>query len=199
MLIVLVKLQLKTSMQKTNLKRGFTLIEIMVASSIFVIIIMLSSGSILTIFDANQKSKNLRSSMDNLNFTLESMTRAIRFGSSYHCSSSNPPTSSPRDCDDNQAGSSTFYFLDDAGNQVRYTLNSGTIYRSINGSSDYALTSSDITIDKLTFRVYGSAIYPDLFQPQVIIVISGHVGTKAFTNSTFTLHTSISQRRFDFQ
>ena len=45
--------------------KGFTLIEIMVSVSIVLVIMVIVSGSILSIFTANQKSKNLRSVMDN--------------------------------------------------------------------------------------------------------------------------------------
>ena len=64
--------------------RGFTLVEIMVAVSVFVLVMVISSGAIISVFNANQKSKNLRSAMDNLNLTMESMTRTIRFGTKYH-------------------------------------------------------------------------------------------------------------------
>ena len=69
--------------KKGGSNHGFTLIEIMVAVSIFSLIMVISMGSILSVFDANKKSQTLRTVMDNMNFTLEGMTRTIRFGRNY--------------------------------------------------------------------------------------------------------------------
>jgi type II secretory pathway pseudopilin PulG len=182
--------------QRNKMNKGFTLIELMVASSIFIIVMLISSGAILAVFDANQKSKNLRSVMDNLNLSLESMTRTIRFGKNYHCGSSGS-LSSPLDC--GGSGQNSFTVLDVSNSQVTYSLVGGRILRTT-GLSSYYMTSTDLTITNLAFRVYGSAPYstPNYQQPQVIIVISGYVGIKATTKSTFTLETTISQRQFDF-
>lgn len=182
------------SIQKEK-KRGFTLIEIMVALTIFTLIMTMSLGSILSVFDANQKSKSLRSVMDNLNFSLESMTRTIRFGNSYHCDSSIAPISSPRDC---AGGSSAMTLMSAEGIETTYLLSNNKIYRSFDGGATReAITSNDIVITKLDFRVFGSTIYPNTNQPQVIIVVEGYVGSKLTTRSSFSLQTTVSQRKID--
>ncbi len=184
---------------KINLKqnKGFTLIELMVSMSIFLVSLLICMGAIVSVFDANSKSKTLRSVMDNLNITLESMTRTIRFGTNYHCGVS-LPINLPLDC--GGSGDSNLTVRAQDGTQVSYSLSGGRIMRTI-GVSTYALTSPDVTITTLAFRVYGSAPFnsgTDLFQPQVIIVVSGYVGSKPTTQSTFTLETTISQRVLDF-
>lgn len=180
--------------------KGFSLVEIMVSVSIFAIIMVISSSSVLSVFDANRKSQSLRAVMDNLNLTMEAFTRAIRFGTTYHCDVTVGTLSSPLDC--GGAGASSLSIYDTNGLQITYKLSNGRIVRSISGGTEYALTSSDVTITRLAFRVYGSPLYnngADLFQPQVIIVVSGFAGTKATTQSTFSLETTVSQRIFDFQ
>ena len=182
-----------------NKKSGFTLVEIMVAVSVFVLVMVISSGAIISVFNANQKSKTLRSVMDNLNLTMESMTRTIRFGTNYHCGATiPPPTTSPLDC--GNPGSNTLTVRAVDGTQVTYSLSGGRIIRTISGVN-YFMTSGDVTISKLAFRVYGSPPYPDLFQPQVIIVVAGSVGpsNKPLSQSIFSLQTTVSQRVFDFQ
>ena len=174
--------------------------EIMVSVSIFAIIMVISSSSVLSVFDANRKSQSLRAVMDNLNLTMEGFTRAIRFGTTYHCDVVIGSLSSPRDCGGSGAASLSIKDANDA--QVTYKLSGGSIVRSINGGTEYNLTSSDVTVTNLTFRVYGSPLYndgADLFQPQVIIVVSGFAGTKPTVQSSFTLETTVSQRIFDFQ
>ena len=181
---------------KTN--TGFTLIEIMVAVSIFTIIMVISMGSILSVLEANKKSQSLRTVMDNLNFTTEAMTRTIRFGSHYHCNAdvTSPPLNSPRDC---ASGASSIDVRSSDGHQVIYKLVGGRIVRSVDGATDYNVTSTDLTVTNLTFRVFGSPLYPDQFQPQVIIVVGGYAGAKATSKSSFNIETTVSQRLFDSQ
>ncbi len=179
--------------------KGFTLAELLVSVSVFTVVMVISTGSVLSVFDANRKSQNLRSVMDNLNFTLESMTRTIRFGRNYHCDITQGSLSSPRDC---AGGSSSIALTSPASSQVVYKLVGSRVARSINGGADYYLTGTDVTITHLSFRVFGSPLYSngaDLYQPQVIMVIGGYVGIKPTLRSTFSLETTVSQRQFDSQ
>ncbi len=171
----------------------------MVSVSLFVLVLLVSSGSILAVFDANKKSQTLRSVMDNLNFTLESMTRTIRFGNTYHCDITIGTITTPRDC---ASGATSIAVKASDGTQVVYKLVGSRIARSIAGGPDYYMTSSDLTVQILSFRVFGSPTFSngaDLYQPQVIMVIKGYAGVKQTTQSTFTLETTVSQRVFDSQ
>lgn len=172
--------------------RGFTLIELMVAVSIFSLVMVMSAGAILAILDANYKSQTERSVMDNLNNALEDMTRSIRFGSHYHCGSSGDLTQT-QDC---ASGNTAMAVLDSSGNTILYALSGGSITRSVNGGAALALTSPDITITSLAFRVFGSSV-SDTLQPQAIVLIKGYVSGKNQTSSSFVLETTISQRNFD--
>ncbi len=176
---------------------GFTLVEVVVAVSIFTIIMVISMGSILAVFDANKKSQNLRSVMDNLNFATEAMTRTIRFGTNYHCDINTGVITSPRDC---VAGADSISVLDSTGAQVTYKLSQGVIVRSVAGI-DTKVTSSDLNIQTLAFRVFGSSPYSggDTQQPEVVLDIAGYVGAKQTTKSSFSLQTTVSQRVFDSQ
>ena len=180
-----------------NQTGGFTLIEIMVSVSIFIMVMVIVMGSILSVLNANQKSQSLRSVMDNVDSTMDDMTRTIRFGTEYHCGS-NGLLTAPQDCG---TGGTSLTVKASDGSEVTYALVSGGIARSINGAPNYLVTSPDVTITNLTFRVFGSASFlsGDYYQPQVIIVVSGYAGSKALTQSTFTIETTVSQRQLDFQ
>ena len=112
-------------------------------------------------------------------------------------------TSKPLDC---QSGANALTILDTSGNRITYALINSQITKSVNGGVASALTSPDISISNLTFRVFGS--YPstdpsggttDLLQPEVIVTIFGSVAGIHNTGSTFSLETTISQRKLDFQ
>lgn len=186
--------------KKLKAQKGFTLIEIIVAISVFTFIMFISTGSILSILDANRKSQNTRTVLDNLNYSVEAMTRSIRFGSNYHCDISTGSISSVRDC---TTGGSSIAVLDSNGARVIYRLNNGAIEKSANSGASYSkLTSADVTITNITFYVIGSTPYSSEsshYQPRVIIVISGFAGVKASSKTSFTIETTVSQRMIDSQ
>lgn len=74
-------------MQSTERKinKGFTLIEIIVAVSIFTIVMLVTMGALLTLNDSSRKAQALRTVIDNLNFAVEDMSRKIRTGDIYRC------------------------------------------------------------------------------------------------------------------
>jgi len=67
---------------------GFTLVEMMVASAIFTVVSVVAIGAVITVNNANRKAQAIRAVVDNLNFTMESMSRKLRVGSQYHCGTS---------------------------------------------------------------------------------------------------------------
>ncbi|MES3005216.1 MAG: prepilin-type N-terminal cleavage/methylation domain-containing protein [Patescibacteria group bacterium] len=193
-------------LQKKSLKnnKGFTLIEIMVAVSIFAVIMVISAGAIISIFDSNRKSQSLRTVMDNVSLTMESMVRNIRFGTNYHCDITVGTRTQPLDCFGASGGPSLEVRSSD-GKQIAYYLDDENerIVRTIDGGAEYYLTSEDMNITDLTFWVLGSPPYGggvnNVVQPMVIIVIRGYSGDKPSSRSDFTLQTEVSQRTFDFQ
>ena len=96
------------------MKKGFTLIEIMTSVSVFAIIMVISMGAILGIFEANRKSRTLKAIMNNLNLAVESMSKEMRFGTNYHCGESGSLTV-PQNC---PGGDTLVSFLSSEGRQI---------------------------------------------------------------------------------
>ena len=175
---------------------GFTLVELMVSLSIFVIVMTIVMGAVLSVVNVNSLAQSKKTAMDNLNFAIESMSRTIRFGTSYHCDVVGT-LSTPRDC---SAGANSLTLRAVDGSLVTYSLSAGALTRSINGGTALALTSPEVTIQNLSFRVFGSYAYGvDYLQPQVILTISGLAGTanKVKTQALFKMQTTVSQRQLD--
>ncbi len=189
-----------------NNNRGFTLIEIMVSVSIFSIIIFIVIGSIMTVFNESRKSQAMQTVMDNLNSTVESMTRTIRFGSTYHCDINSGDINTTQDCGTSgapvAAANSFAVKFNNVVNIFKLDPGTGRIQQSRNGgASYYYITGSDLVIDKLMFYVSGTTNYSggDTRQPLVTIVIEGHSGSKVESQYSFSMQTSVSQRVFDSQ
>lgn len=176
-----------------NLRKGFTLIELMVSLSIFIIVVMLSMGSILGIFDANRKSKSLKSVMSNLNLAVESMSKEMRYGWNYHCGSSGTITVA-QNC---PAGDTFMSFLSSDNEQISYRLNGAALEKQINGGDFVAVTAPEVTIQSLKFYTLGAGLN-NVLQPKVLILLKGSAGSGKDATG-FILETMVSQRRVDVE
>lgn len=66
-------------------KKGFTLVEMMVSISLFMLVSIVAIGALLRIVDANKKAQSLKTTMNNINFIMESLSREMRVGTTYLC------------------------------------------------------------------------------------------------------------------
>jgi prepilin-type N-terminal cleavage/methylation domain-containing protein len=157
------------------MNKGFTLIEMIVAVGIFAITMVVCLAAFVNINDFQKKAESLREINDNLNFSLETMMREIRSGSSY----------SPTGCN------GSLSIKDVAGNTIAYRLNSGRIEKSVSGGPYIALTGPEVSVTNLNFCVTSGINV----QPMVTIMISGSAGPTSKTTITLNLQTTISQRK----
>lgn len=180
-------------------KGGFTLVELLVSVAIFSIVMMVAVGALLTMSEANRKAQALKSVMNNLNFAVESLSRSIRVGTSFHCGVSGSITA-PQDC---TGGSPYFAFESSTGDpasgvdQVVYRFTSNRIERSVDGGGVfYPVTAPEVVIEDLRFYVVGAGS-ADTVQPKVVITIRGYAGISARIRSEFNLQTTVTQRLLD--
>lgn len=215
---------MKLFFKKFKKDRGYTIIETMIAVSLFVVIVTIGTGTLLNANLLHNKSQNMRSIIDNLNFVLEDMSRYIRTGYNYHCITVNgdlaPPnivqTKSGPNCwgiaFEYQYGDNTDKDgdpVDDNDQWVYFISADGKIYKATEGpynplsSSVYVqLTPDEIVINTAasSFSVLGAepeaAPYLNKQQPFVTIHL---VGTITYKNvdTPFSLQTSVSQRLVD--
>lgn len=73
-------------MKKNSTQKGFTLVEMMVAVSIFIIVAFIVTTTLLTLSSAYKRSQKLRLALDNLNFTLQDISINLREGKDLNCS-----------------------------------------------------------------------------------------------------------------
>ena len=164
---------------------GFTLVEMMVAVFIFSVVMMLATGTIFNIINANKVSQALKSVTDNLGSALDSMSREVRYGTNYHCGNTGTITT-PASCDN---GSDKFYFLDKLdtttisyGFQVSSGSGDGSGYiERCAGGVCVPLTAPEVHISKLRFYVQG-ADSGENQQPELLVTISGYA--KAGSNKS---------------
>ncbi len=183
-----------------NLSKGFTLLEMLIAVSVFATAATMSAGTLLAVSDAQQKILTLRITQDNLGYVFDTMGKEIRTGASYHCGIGvDDFSTTPRDCFD---GGLSFTFLS-GGNKVTYQIRAGRMERVFMGGTPSqaisVLTPSGMTITNLKFYVWGSppATSGDIYQPRALIIVQGTAGVKERTKSSINIQTMISQRALD--
>lgn len=180
---------------KNDLKisAGFTLVELLIAVSLFVVIVTISIGAILSVVDANKKAQNSKTVVDNLNYAVENMTRTVRFGDDYHCGSGGS-LSTPQNCPNGDS----LLAVNFEGSTIVYRLNGAAIQVSYNGGGAYSnITSPETVVQYAKFYVFGASDSPSLEQPYVVAVIKGYVGTRPTSQTVFSIETLMSQRELD--
>ena len=176
--------------------KGFSLIELLVSVGLFTVVMTVSIGTLLALVSANQKAQSMKSVINNLNFALDSMSRTIRTGRTYHCASSIPSQTLPATATDCASGARILVLTDDHGNRLAYRRAGAVIERKVGAGQWIALTAPEVVIDDMLFYVTGTSLSDD-FQPTVTVSIRGHAGTKDTTDSAFNIQTTATQRVLD--
>lgn len=194
-------------MIKKDIKKqsGYTIIETMIAISLFIIIVMIGMEALLNANLLHQKSQSMRSITDSLSFVMEDISRNLRTGYNYRCLTgaddfSNLGVKSGQNCwgiaFEHQDGNKN-----DPNDQWVYYIADGKIFKTIEGPVNFIqLTPTEVEIDGINsfFSVFGAEPPPgDLLQPFVTIKLSGKITLKNNVITPFSLQTSVSQRTID--
>jgi type II secretory pathway pseudopilin PulG len=176
----------------------------LVSIALFLVILSIAMGSLVTLVDAGRKARAVRASIDNLTHALEEMTREVREGKRYHCDHTDltVPIDEFQECF--ATGTSSLAFEPSRGSatsstdQYVYWLDSSTnrIMRSADsGTSWTAITEPNITIDRLLFYVNSPETewLVDEQHPHVLVVVGGRF-TERGESSEFSLQMTVTQR-----
>ncbi len=153
-------------------KKGFTLIEMMVAVSIFVIVAFIVTTTFISAMDAYRKAQAIRLVTDNVNFALGAMLIDLREGTDYQVTNN-----------------ISVSFRDIENNNVSYSFNqeTKTIEKTEGGGASVSITSPEIPINSLAFTKI------DTNPPAIRINVSGKITIKS-KDTVFAVETLVSQR-----
>lgn len=184
-------------MATVNIKTGFTILEMLIALSIFSVVITLGTGALVMLQAAQSHAINLQNVHDNIRFTLETMSRDIRTGDSYCIGSSCKKSGGGMvsSCNNwSDGGCELFSFRQSLTREtIDYRLNGGRVERQIDGGGYIPVTDPDRTVTDLTFYTTGSI---DSSQ-RVTILIEIEAGDpgRPGGESRIRMQTSITKRR----
>jgi type II secretory pathway pseudopilin PulG len=200
---------------KKQKKSGYLLLETMISVALFSIVIMAGMGALLNANRLHNKSKDMRSILDNLSFSMDDMSKNIRTGYDYYCipNGNNPifPIPAVPSVWSGQNCIGIEFEPAGGGSPWAYLLNpaQGTISRTTDGGATWVVltpTEAVITNSVFPFSVLGAEPPPDLAngqlgndyqQPLVNIRLVGSILYQNNVNSPFSLQTSVSQMGID--
>lgn len=201
---------------------GFTLIEVMIASALFVVIMILGIGGLLSVYKTYQINRGMREIVDNMNTVMEDMSRNIRLGRDFTCLEGSQRVGSPdingtQVVDPDRADclspkGYTLYFKGQEADPVSVTdrviysfspaddsdWTKGVILKSRNGGISYAqVTTPGVVINMAQsgFTVIGTSP-TDSAQPLILIKIVGSFTYKDVT-IPFNIQTTVTSRDLD--
>lgn len=201
--------------------KGFTLVEMLIVLGLFSFIMTLATGVLYTTQAINVKLQETQAVLDNVNLSMETISRDIRYGSEFHCGTDINATSSilRKSCTyDNEGGTILFFRPSGAPSDERVayyasTTSSGRVILKDEyeegATSTYQITANDVRIKSLIFYVYGANTASssnedvgnahDVLQPLIVMAISGETIpiTPGATSTKFTMQSSISPRELD--
>ncbi len=185
-----------------------------VSLAIFTVVALVAVGALLKVMDANKKSQSLKTSLNNLNFALDSISREMRVGSTYYCVSGGPGAIpytlvSSMNCDISSGPWTVAFNSSKTAPPENPTCNLIRAYY-FDGKGLYQLQQSACGGDlEAPFRIISHNVniepaYGGLaavrvrtgtnIQPFVQFHIKGFSGNKEKIRTYFDLQTSVSQR-----
>lgn len=138
-----------------NNRTGFTLVELLVAVTVFIVVLTIAVGALIRAIRAQRAVNELLSLNSNMSLVIERIAREIRVGYDFNLNSL------PQDnCIGSHAGE--LEFTNPRGNSVFYRRENGVIMRrecagaDCGGSVFEPLTASNVKIENLCFLHTGN-------------------------------------------
>lgn len=160
---------------------GFTLIEMMVSTALFIIVALVITGALMMVIQSYRKVQSAKLAMDNLSFVMDNMILRLRDGSDYQ--------------GDSQSQGISFIGVDGLRIRFKYQVDSagrGSVQKCSDSDSCVTLTAPEVNIKDLRFYIRQNDSASK--RPLVIIFIRGMAGKKGDSQVEFALQTTVSQR-----
>ena len=161
--------------------RGFTLIELLIAMGLFLVVLIIASGTFVQPVKSQRAAMELIAVNDNTSLTLESVAREIRTGVEFVIPSK-----------------TELRFTNANGKKVTYQWNDvdASIEKSENGGTFERLTATNVAVKRLVFVGSGLGAN-DKKQSKITIGLEIGGRSKNLQDTTVRLQTTISPRALD--
>lgn len=184
---------------------GFTLVEIIIATALFTILVIAVVDIIIASFNAQRKISNIQVVQDNVRFSLDLMAREIRTGEKFklitHPCAFN--LGGGIEFTNLTAGARRYYYLADRdGNTFPDSIMRVAMTSDIDIDCALAaqFTADEVIIEYLRFYLNGQVLGPSDGEPRITIVLGARSrDQKIISETSMNIQTSITPRVRDLQ
>ena len=170
--------------------KGYTLIEMLVAITMFTVTVGAISGIFISAIRTQRRILATQELLDQTSYVLEYMGRALRMAKK----DSNGTCITAGNNYENPSGISSIRFIDYNGVCTEYFLDTGQLKKTAGGTTS-ELTSTKLYVNSLKFNLSGE-LGSDILQPRVTIFLE-ILGRGTTERPKIQIQTSISQRPLD--
>lgn len=187
------------------MKKGFTIVETLVAIGLFSILIAIAAGGFTRALRTQREAAALISAQSNAGLAIEQIAREARTGYLFCDNPASPipaprPPCAPPHCSINGAVwmCDLLDFFNAQGENVQYSLGGGGVLDRSAGGAAQPITSDNVKIDYLKFTIFGN-IEGDTWNPRITVNmgVSPNSNDPALVNNVLNLQTSVSARGID--
>ncbi|MDP3052943.1 MAG: prepilin-type N-terminal cleavage/methylation domain-containing protein [bacterium] len=160
--------------------KGFTIVELLVAMSLFTIFIVIASGSFVRALRTQRAIVSLIAANDNASLSIEQIAREIRTGTGFSLSAND------------------LNFINAYNINVTYRLNTQTnaIERGEEGTNFKPITATNVKINSLNFHLLGQ-LAGDGYPPRITVSLSVSPNIPTIQNISTSFQTTVSARNLD--
>jgi len=198
--------------------KGYTLIEILVAVSVFFVVIAAPTGFFVASLKGQQKALMSQEMVDNVSYTLERVTRAVRMAKK-ETSCADPGDPSTCDCLKNMGYGYNYELIDEADRkglrfksyhpepvcqEIFWDKNDNRLKEVKDGATAVYLTPSEIEVIDFAVNLEGEAQldpagYLENIQPRATLFLEAKEvrGQRPELQPGIKIQTTISQRNLD--
>jgi prepilin-type N-terminal cleavage/methylation domain-containing protein len=169
------QLNMKASQKKKN--RGFTIVELLVSMTLFLIVTTIAVGSFVRALRAQQAIVGLIAVNDNTSLTLEQMAREIRTGIDF-----------------STQGEDALIFTNTFEEQVTYQVRNNRLERQSGTTAFIPLTASNIRVVDIGFYLMTTDAHGNAIAPRVTITMTVGSTKRDIKDITTTIQTTVSPR-----
>ena len=200
------EMRFKTAKTMVQNKKGFTLVELMIAIGLFSVLVAIAAGGFVRALRSERQVAAMMAAESNANIALEEMAREMRTGYLFcHDPGAASPNAACSSCSVAVSGQVETWtcpnveFYNANGEKVDYVLQNGILERAddaVDGGALQPLTSDSVSITDLGFTILGN-LEGDHWNPRVTIALGVEPNDTTVTWSTANLETTVSARGID--
>ncbi len=181
----------------SSLRLGFTLLEMVISTGLFSVIVISAIGITLGVSSAQIKAGNIQVIQDNIRFSLGLITSEVRTGSGYQLTAKCAPAGSEISFT-TSFGQPRTYFLDQNAKSIMRATQNITGADCANSAKVAPLTSEEVAVDRFLLTLRGEAPGAGDGQPRATITLNVRSKSAKYVfESSMSIQTTVVQRLRD--